>query len=204
MSQQPPSSAPAAVPEITRFFDEATNTWSYVVADCATGACAIIDSVMDFDQASGSTSLDGADAIAAYVRAQGLTVQWILETHVHADHLSAAPYLQQTLGGKLGIGSKITVVQQTFGKVFNEGTEFQRDGSQFDRLFEDGDQFHDWRPGGHGPGTRRAIPPPACYLPGRPTRLLWAIPCSCLIAALPGSTSPAAMPIPSINLSGGF
>ncbi len=129
-------------PEVTAFFDHATNTVSYVVRDPAGRKAAIIDSVLDFDQASGRTSTRSADAIVEFVRNNGLEVDWILETHVHADHLSAAPYLQERLGGKVGIGEKITVVQDTFGKVFNEGTEFQRDGSQFDRLFKDGDSFH--------------------------------------------------------------
>ncbi len=128
-------------PEVTSFFDPETFTWSYVVVDPATRHCAIIDSVMNFDQASGTTSFTSADEIIAHVREQQLTVDWILETHVHADHLSAAPYLQHELGGKVGIGNRITVVQETFGKVFNEGTEFQRDGSQFDQLFDDNDSF---------------------------------------------------------------
>ena len=126
-------------PDITAFFDEATNTVSYVVRDPAGSACAVIDSVLDFDYASGRTDTSSADRIIAHVAAEGLKVQWLLETHVHADHLSAAPYLQERLGGKIGIGDRITVVQDTFGKVFNEGTEFQRDGSQFDRLFREGD-----------------------------------------------------------------
>ncbi|PWE31997.1 MBL fold metallo-hydrolase [Maritimibacter sp. 55A14] len=129
-------------PEVTAFFDAATNTVSYVVRDPAGLACAIVDSVLDFDQASGRTDTASADAIISFVRQAGLRVEWILETHVHADHLSAAPYLQQELGGKLGIGARITVVQETFGKIFNEGTAFQRDGSQFDALFEDGDSVH--------------------------------------------------------------
>jgi len=128
-------------PEVTGFFDEVTNTISYVVADTATRACAIIDSVMDIDYAAGRITHDHADAIVAHVAAEGLTVEWIIETHVHADHLSAAPYLQERLGGRIGIGAKIRVVQDTFGKVFNEGTAFQRDGSQFDALFEDGDTY---------------------------------------------------------------
>jgi glyoxylase-like metal-dependent hydrolase (beta-lactamase superfamily II) len=127
--------------DIAAFFDEATNTVSYVVRDPASAACAIVDSVLDFDYASGRTGTRSADAIVTHVTRLALTVVWILETHVHADHLSAAPYLQQRLGGKIGIGDKITVVQETFGKVFNESTEFQRDGSQFDRLFKDGDSF---------------------------------------------------------------
>jgi hypothetical protein len=100
------------------------------------GACAVIDTVLDYDAAAGRTATASADEVIAYVREQGLTCEWVLETHVHADHLSAAPYVQEKLGGKLGIGSNITVVQDTFGKVFNAGTEFQRDGSQFDRLFQ--------------------------------------------------------------------
>uniref|UniRef100_UPI003B521DA7 MBL fold metallo-hydrolase n=1 Tax=Roseovarius indicus TaxID=540747 RepID=UPI003B521DA7 len=129
-------------PDITAFFDDATNTISYVVRDPAGSACAIIDSVLDFDYSSGRTDTASADRIIAHVTAEGLDVQWLLESHVHADHLSAAPYLQEKLGGKIGIGDKIRVVQDTFGKVFNEGTEFQRDGSQFDRLFVEGDSFH--------------------------------------------------------------
>ena len=116
-------------PEVTAFFDEPTNTISYVVKDPASNACAVVDSVMDIDYAAGRITYDGADKIIAFVKEKGLTVEWLIETHVHADHLSAAPYIQKKLGGKLGIGDKITVVQETFGKIFNEGTEFQRDGS---------------------------------------------------------------------------
>ncbi len=129
-------------PEVTAFFDDATNTVSYVVRDPAGSACAVIDSVLDFDYASGRTVTGSADEIIAYIKAEGLEVQWLLESHVHADHLSAAPYIQQQTGGKIGIGDNIRIVQDTFGKVFNEGTEFQRDGSQFDRLFREGDSFH--------------------------------------------------------------
>ncbi len=129
-------------PDVTAFFDQATNTVSYVVKDPAGRACAVIDSVLDFDQAAGRTSTDSADRIIAHIREHELECQWILESHVHADHLSAAPYVQERIGGKIGIGKNITVVQDTFGKVFNEGTEFQRDGSQFDALFADGDNFH--------------------------------------------------------------
>jgi glyoxylase-like metal-dependent hydrolase (beta-lactamase superfamily II) len=128
-------------PHVKAFFDEATNTVSYVVKDPDGRNCAIIDSVLDFDYASGRTDTRSADAIIAHIRAEGLEVQWLLETHVHADHLSAAPYLQERVGGKIGIGDRIKVVQDTFGKVFNEGTEFQRDGSQFDSLFQEGDSF---------------------------------------------------------------
>ncbi|MCV2865740.1 MBL fold metallo-hydrolase [Albidovulum sediminicola] len=127
--------------DVTAFFDEATNTVSLVVRDPASTACAIIDSVLDFDYSAGRTDTSSADRIIEHVRAEGLETVWVLETHVHADHLSAAPYLQQKLGGKIGIGANITIVQNTFGKIFNEGTEFQRDGSQFDRLFTEGDSF---------------------------------------------------------------
>jgi glyoxylase-like metal-dependent hydrolase (beta-lactamase superfamily II) len=126
-------------PTVHAFFDEATNTLTYVVQEPEGRACAVIDSVLDFDYASGRTDTRSADAVVAFIMAQGLDLQWILETHVHADHLSAAPYIQDRVGGQIGIGERITVVQETFGKVFNEGTRFQRDGSQFDRLFRDGD-----------------------------------------------------------------
>ncbi|WP_166042186.1 MBL fold metallo-hydrolase [Sphingosinicella sp. YJ22] len=126
-------------PHVKAFFDEPTFTASYVVHDPATGVAAIIDSVLDFDQPSGRTSFDSADAMIAYVEAEGLTVEWLLETHAHADHLSAAPYLQEKLGGKLAIGAEIVTVQNVFGKIFNEGSRFARDGSQFDRLLVDGD-----------------------------------------------------------------
>ena len=128
-------------PEVTAFFDEETNTVSYVVRDPASNACAVIDSVMDFDYAAGRISYESADRIIDFIRSNGLDLEWLIETHVHADHLSAAPYIQKKLGGKIGIGDRITVVQHTFGKIFNEGTEFQRDGSQFDRLFVDGDTY---------------------------------------------------------------
>lgn len=128
-------------PEVTAFFDEPTNTVSYVVKDPASNACAIIDSVMDIDYAAGRITYKSADAIIAFVRKHALEVEWLIETHVHADHLSGAPYIQGKLGGKIGIGENIRIVQQTFGKIFNEGTEFQRDGSQFDRLFADGDTY---------------------------------------------------------------
>ncbi len=128
-------------PDVTAFFDEPTNTVSYVVREPDGSACAIVDSVLDLDYAAGRTATASADAIIAHVRAHGLRVEWLLETHVHADHLSAAPYLQRALGGKIGIGENITVVQGIFGKVFNAGTEFERDGSQFDRLFREQDRF---------------------------------------------------------------
>ncbi len=128
-------------PQVIEFFDEPTNTFSYIVKDPKSNACAIVDSVMDFDYPSGRTSYQSADQIIQYIRGSQLTLEWIIETHVHADHLSAAPYIQEKLGGKLGIGNAITTVQDTFGKIFNEGSEFQRDGSQFDRLFADGDSY---------------------------------------------------------------
>lgn len=128
-------------PEVTGFFDERTNTISYVVRDPGSKACAVIDSVMDFEYAAGRIFYESADRMIAFIEKEGLELQWLIETHVHADHLSAAPYIQRKLGGRIGIGEKIAVVQDTFGKVFNEGTEFQRDGSQFDRLFKDGDSY---------------------------------------------------------------
>ena len=127
--------------EVTAFFHEPTFTASYVVADRGTKRAAIIDSVLDFDEKSGRTSTDAAEEMVAFVRDRGLTIDWLLETHAHADHLSAAPWLQEQLGGKLAIGRAISTVQEVFGKVFNEGTEFRRDGSQFDHLFDDGDSF---------------------------------------------------------------
>ena len=127
--------------QVEAFFDPATYTYSYVVSDPASRHCAIIDSVLDYDCAAGRSSHQSADRLIAHVRERGLTVDWLLETHVHADHLSAAPYLKRELGGQLGIGEKITVVQDTFGKLFNAGTEFATDGRQFDRLFNDGDRL---------------------------------------------------------------
>jgi glyoxylase-like metal-dependent hydrolase (beta-lactamase superfamily II) len=128
-------------PAVQAFFDPATNTISYVVKDPGSPACAVVDSVMDIDYAAGRITHDSADQIIAFIRDAGLRLEWIIETHVHADHLSAAPYIQSLLGGKIGIGEQIKVVQDTFGKIFNEGTEFQRDGSQFDALFRDGDTY---------------------------------------------------------------
>ncbi|NJM36247.1 MAG: MBL fold metallo-hydrolase [Rhodomicrobium sp.] len=128
-------------PEVTGFFDPETNTVSYVVKDPGSDACAIIDAVMDIDYAAGHVSHGSADKIVAFVWERGLRTEWLIETHAHADHLSAAPYIQGQLGGRLGIGEHIKVVQEVFGKVFNEGTEFQRDGSQFDTLFKDGETY---------------------------------------------------------------
>jgi glyoxylase-like metal-dependent hydrolase (beta-lactamase superfamily II) len=129
------------VPLIRSFFDPQTFTVSHVVRDPGSKACAIIDSVLDYDAASGATMTRSARALIDYVRAENLEVCWLLETHAHADHLSAAPLLQTQLGGQLAIGQDIIRVQEVFGKIFNAGTEFQRDGSQFDRLFADGDCF---------------------------------------------------------------
>lgn len=150
----------AAKPEVSGFFDPATNTVSYVVRDPGSTACAVIDSVLDFDYSAGRTATGSADALIGFIQTQGLALEWLIETHVHADHLSAAPYIQARLGGRIGIGAQITAVQDRFGKVFNEGSAFQRDGSQFDALFADGDT---WQIGGltvqawHTPGHT-----PAC------------------------------------------
>jgi glyoxylase-like metal-dependent hydrolase (beta-lactamase superfamily II) len=128
-------------PEVTGFFDPATNTISYVVRDPASKSCAIYDSVLDIDYASGRITFGAADRLIDHILAQDLQLEWLIETHVHADHLSAAPYIQAKLGGRIGIGAQITEVQEVFGKVFNEGTEFRRDGSQFDALFNDADTY---------------------------------------------------------------
>ena len=154
--------AASKAPEVKAFFDNDSNTVSYVVTDPATKKAAIIDSVMDFDYASGTISYDHADMIIEYVTTQKLDVEWLIETHVHADHLSAAPYIQQKLGGKLGISHRISEVQKVFGKMFNAGTEFERDGSQFDQLFADGD----WYKIGELDGVAIATPghTPACMV----------------------------------------
>ena len=128
-------------PEVKSFFDAATYTFSYVVWDPATRAAAVIDSVLDYEAASGRTRHDSADAIIAFSRDMNLRVDWIIDTHVHADHLSAAPYLQNELGGRIGIGEHVRVVQETFGTLFNASNEFARDGSQFDHLFGDGERY---------------------------------------------------------------
>jgi len=128
-------------PEVFTFYDKQTSTFSYVVKDPSSSACAVIDSVLNLDYHSGRTTYTSADEIIEHIRKNKLELQWQIETHVHADHLSAAPYIQNKLGGKLGIGSHIKTVQDVFGKVFNAGTEFARDGSQFDYLFEDGDTY---------------------------------------------------------------
>ncbi|MFV8422843.1 MBL fold metallo-hydrolase [Vibrio parahaemolyticus] len=128
-------------PNVYEFFDPKTFTYSYVVVAPDSQQCAVIDSVLDYDPASGRTSYETADKLIEFVVESGLQVEWILETHVHADHLSAAPYIKQKIGGKLGIGDKITVVQDTFGKLFNAGSDFAMDGSQFDHLFADQETF---------------------------------------------------------------
>lgn len=128
-------------PTVESFFDEATNTVSHIVADPASGKAAIVDSVLDFDPASGRTRTDSADRLIAHVKANRLTVEWVLETHIHADHLSAAPYLLEKLGGKLAVGAAIAQVQHTFGDLFNAEPGFARDGSQFHHLFQDNETF---------------------------------------------------------------
>ena len=142
-------------PEIASFFDPATYTVTYIVSDPAIGEAAIVDSVLDFDPNSGRTKTASADRVVEYVTSHNLKVTWLLETHAHADHFSAAPYLQEKLGGKIAIGEQITTVQQVFGKLFNAGTEFERDGSQFDVLFKDGDTF-----------TIGALPVTVMHVPG--------------------------------------
>ena len=128
-------------PEVTAFFDHDTNTVSYVVTDPETRHCAIVDSVLDYAPNAGRTRHTSAQQIVDFVKQEQLTVEWLLETHVHADHLSAAPWIQEQVGGKLAIGEHITTVQETFDKVFNAGSEFARDGRQFDHLFKDGETY---------------------------------------------------------------
>ncbi len=142
-------------PEVHAFFDPDSNTISYVVRDPASDHCAIVDSVMDLDYAAGRVHFEHADEIIEFTKSRNWILDWQIETHVHADHLSAAPYIQEKLGGKIGIGEKVKEVQEIFGKVFNEGTDFQRDGSQFDALFADGDRYQI--------GTMTAV---ALYTPG--------------------------------------
>ncbi len=131
----------SVAPDVTGFFDPGTNTITYVVRDPGSNSCAVIDSVMDINYAAGRITFEHADEIIAHIREKKLNLEWLIESHVHADHLSAAPYIQEQLGGKIGICKNITMIQYTFGKVFNEGTEFRRDGSQFDVLFDDGDTY---------------------------------------------------------------
>jgi len=162
---KPKRSPLARASKVTTFFDETTFTAAHVVSDPTTARAAIIDSVLDFAPASGRTSTANADAVIAHVRAAGLTVEWLLETHAHADHLFAALYLQEHLGGKIAIGRHILTVQETFGAVFNEGPAFARDGSQFDHLFDDGEAF-----------SIGEIPAIALHLPGHtPADLVYVI-----------------------------
>lgn len=128
-------------PDVKAFFDQDTETFSYVVRDPESSACAVVDSVLNIDYASGTVSHEGADAIIAWIQDQQLTLEWLIETHVHADHLTAAPYIQEKLGGKIGIGTNITVVQEVFAKIYNAEPAFKGDGSQFDALFRDGDSY---------------------------------------------------------------
>lgn len=147
MAQEPAAAIPhypidlSVSPDVEGFFDAETNTISYVVKDPASDACAVIDPVMDIDMAAGRISHASADKMIGFIREKGLRLEWLIETHAHADHLSGAPYIQEQLGGRLGIGENIKVVQEVFGKIFNEGTQFQRDGSQFDMLFSEGDTY---------------------------------------------------------------
>lgn len=128
-------------PTVLSFFDTATKSYTHVAADAESGVCGIIDSVLDFDIKSGRTSTTGADRLIEAVRQRGWRVDWVLETHAHADHLTAAPYVKAKLGGKIAIGAQIPIVQQTFGRIYNLGNEFAADGRQFDRLLTDGEQF---------------------------------------------------------------
>jgi len=155
-----------STPEVTPFFDEQSNTLSYVVKDPDSNACAVVDSVLNLDYPSGTVTFEGADAIVAYVRDNDLALKWILETHVHADHLSAAPYIQQCLGGKIAIGNAISVVQETFGSIFCAGPEFARDGSQFDVLLADGDTIEFGRISGHALHTPGHTPACMAYVLG--------------------------------------
>ncbi len=127
--------------KIKGFFDKETSTISYVVYDMISKKCAVIDSVLDFDFSSGTIDYHNAEKIISFIEKMKLDLEWLIETHVHADHLSASPYIQKKLGGKIGISEKISDIQNIFGKTFNAGTEFQRDGSQFDRLFKDNDEY---------------------------------------------------------------
>jgi glyoxylase-like metal-dependent hydrolase (beta-lactamase superfamily II) len=158
--------AVAEKPEVTPFFDEPTNTLTYVVRDLSSKACAIVDSVMDLDYPSGSISFGGARLVIEYIRENGLELEWILETHVHADHLSAAPYIKKQLGGNIAIGSNISVVQETFGEVFNAGNDFARDGSQFDVLLADGDSLRIGNMAGYAMHTPGHTPACMTYVLG--------------------------------------
>jgi glyoxylase-like metal-dependent hydrolase (beta-lactamase superfamily II) len=154
-----------SAPDVTGFFDSPTNTISYVVADPATKHCAVIDSLLDFDQASGRTKTDSADKVVKFIRENDLTCEWIIDTHVHADHLTAAPYIREQLGGRTAISDKIPVVQRVFGEVFNEGQSFHTDGSQFDHLFKPGESYR------VGNIEARALPTPG-HTPACMTHLI--------------------------------
>lgn len=154
-----------STPDVSGFFDLPTNTISYVVADPATKKCAVIDSLLDFDQASGRTKTDSANKLVEFVRQNDLSCEWIIDTHVHADHLTAAPYIREQLGGKTAIGDKIPIVQQVFGEVFNEGQSFHTDGSQFDHLFKPGESYR------VGTIEARALPTPG-HTPACMTHLI--------------------------------
>ena len=175
---------------VKTFFDEPTYTATHVVYDPKTMRGAVIDSVLDYDPASGRTSKASADCVIAYVKEAGISIDWHLETHAHADHVSAAPYLQQQLGGKLAIGEHIKTVQGVFGKIFNFGSEFARDGSQFDKLFCDGDHF-----------SIGDLPAICLHVPGHtPADItLLAIRFSCLTMARRGRIFLAAMRVSSLN-----
>jgi glyoxylase-like metal-dependent hydrolase (beta-lactamase superfamily II) len=135
------ASGSSSLLKVRSFFDEATSTATHVAVDVSSKRAAVIDSVLDFDPASGRTSTRSADAVIDFLEQEGLTVEWLLETHVHADHLSAAPYILRRLGGSLAMGREIVAVQSIFGKIYNIGPDFARDGTEFDRLFNDGDRF---------------------------------------------------------------
>ena len=159
-------------PNVQSFFDDDTNTISYVVSDPATGACAIIDPVLNYDAAAARTATISADRVIDHVRREGLNCEWVLETHVHADHLSAAPYVQGKLGGKLAIGDHITITQSVFGEIFNAGPDLPRDGSQFDQLFHDGDSFPLGKMTAHALHTPGHTPACMTYCAARPAKHL--------------------------------
>jgi len=154
-----------SIPDVAGFFDPPTNTISYIVTDPETKRCAVIDSLLDFDQASGRTKTDSADKLVKFIRENDLICEWIIDTHVHADHLTAAPYIREQLGGRTAIGDKIPVVQQVFGEVFNEGQSFHTDGSQFDHLFKPGESYR------VGNIEARALPTPG-HTPACMTHLI--------------------------------
>ncbi|MEL7032656.1 MAG: MBL fold metallo-hydrolase [Pseudomonadota bacterium] len=153
------------IPDVTGFFDLPTNTISYIVTDPETKRCAVIDSLLDFDQASGRTKTKSADKLVEYIQQNDLTCEWIIDTHVHADHLTAAPYIREQLGGRTAIGDKISIVQRVFGEVFNEGQSFHTDGSQFDHLFKPGESYR------VGNIEARALPTPG-HTPACMTHLI--------------------------------